>query len=142
MPHNAIHGHGHNHDHADHLHSHVAEADTVDDLQVLTAQFIDGFREAKDKAAYLRIAGVPLEIDDPADQPAFDTLELPATSDPPARDPEPSDLGEAPRDQGGAGVGAEAQSIADAGRHGHHVLHRASYLYPDGVGARVDAERR
>ena len=81
MPHDAIHGHGHNHDHADHLHSHVAEADTVDDLQVLTAQFIDGFREAKDKAAYLRIAGVPLEIDDPAGGPALKLVDVTLTTE-------------------------------------------------------------
>ena len=82
MPHDAIHhGHGHNHDHADHLHSHVAEADTVDDLQVLTAQFIDGFRDAKDKAAYLRIAGVPLEIDDLAGGPALKLVDVTLTTE-------------------------------------------------------------
>ena len=59
-------GHGHNHDHASHLHSHILEADTAEDLQILTAQFIDGFSTAKAKAAFLKIAGVPLEIDDPA----------------------------------------------------------------------------
>ena len=73
MPHDAHHhdhahaaGHGHNHDHASHLHSHIPEADTAEDLQILTAQFIDGFSTARDKAAFLKIAGVPLEIDDPA----------------------------------------------------------------------------
>ena len=82
MPHDTIqHGHGHNHDHADHLHSHVSEADTVDDLQVLTAQFIDGFRDAKDKAAYLRIAGVPLEIDDPAGGPALKLVDVTLTTE-------------------------------------------------------------
>ena len=35
--------------------------DAAADLQVLTAQFIDGFVGAADKAAYLRLAGVPLE---------------------------------------------------------------------------------
>ena len=35
--------------------------DQAADLQVLTDQFIEGFKSAKDKAAYLKIAGVPLE---------------------------------------------------------------------------------
>lgn len=59
--HDHAHGHGHNHAHADHLHSHLTPEDEAADLQVLTAQFIDGFVTAKDKAAYLRLAGVPLE---------------------------------------------------------------------------------
>ena len=81
MPHDAIHRHGHNHDHADHLHSHISESDSADDLQVLTAQFIDGFRAAKDKAAYLRIAGVPLEIDDPAGGPALKLVDVTLTTE-------------------------------------------------------------
>jgi hypothetical protein len=60
MPHDHPHHH-HNHHHADHLHSHLTPEDEASDLQVLTAQFIDGFVEARDKAAYLRLAGVPLE---------------------------------------------------------------------------------
>ncbi|NKX43750.1 hypothetical protein [Roseicyclus persicicus] len=59
--HDHPHGHGHNHAHADHLHSHLMPEDEAADLQVLTAQFIDGFVSARDKAAYLRLAGVPLE---------------------------------------------------------------------------------
>ncbi|BDW84142.1 MULTISPECIES: hypothetical protein [Roseicyclus] len=59
--HGHSHGHGHNHAHADHLHSHLTPEDAAADLQVLTAQFIDGFVNARDKAAYLRLAGVPLE---------------------------------------------------------------------------------
>ena len=35
--------------------------DQAADLQVLTTQFIDGFVQATDKAAYLKLAGVPLE---------------------------------------------------------------------------------
>ncbi|MEO1276337.1 MAG: hypothetical protein AAFV96_13430 [Pseudomonadota bacterium] len=62
MPHD--HPHTHNRP-ADHLHSHMGEQDAAAELQVLTTQFIDGFREARDKAAYLRLAGVPLEIADP-----------------------------------------------------------------------------
>lgn len=70
MPHDHPHHHGHHHhphDHnhshgpADHLHSHLTPEDEAADLQVLTAQFIDGFVTAADKAAYLRLAGVPLE---------------------------------------------------------------------------------
>ncbi|TDL90450.1 hypothetical protein [Meridianimarinicoccus aquatilis] len=55
------HGAGHNHAHGDHLHSHGKPDDAASDLQVLTAQFIDGFVQAADKSAYLRLAGVPFE---------------------------------------------------------------------------------
>jgi agmatinase len=41
------HGHGHNHAHADHLHSHLTPEDEAADLQVLTAQFIDGFVDSR-----------------------------------------------------------------------------------------------
>lgn len=62
MPHDIVNGHiGHNHA-ADHLHSHLRPEDEAADLQVICAQFIEGFRDAKDKAAYLSIAHVPLEI--------------------------------------------------------------------------------
>lgn len=61
MPHDIVNGHiGHNHDH-DHLHSHLKPEDEAADLQVLATQFIDGFVQASDKAAYLRLAGVPTE---------------------------------------------------------------------------------
>ncbi len=61
MPHDIVNGHiGHNHSH-DHLHSHLKPEDEAQDLQVLAGQFIDGFTQAKDKMAYLRLAGVPLE---------------------------------------------------------------------------------
>ncbi len=59
--HDHTHGHGHNHAHGEHLHSHMHEADEAADLQVLATQFIDGFVNAADKAAYLRLAGVPFE---------------------------------------------------------------------------------
>ncbi len=62
MPHDHPHPHDHNHAHGDHLHSHMHEADDAADLQLLSTQFIDGFREAKDKMSFLRLAGVPLEI--------------------------------------------------------------------------------
>ncbi len=61
MPHDIVNGHiGHNHGN-DHLHSHLPPEDEAAELQVLATQFIDGFVEAKDKMAYLRLAGVPLE---------------------------------------------------------------------------------
>lgn len=61
MPHDIVNGAvGHNHSH-DHLHSHVPPEDEAADLQILTDQFIDGFVQARDKAAYLKLAGVPLE---------------------------------------------------------------------------------
>lgn len=56
----AAHGHGHNRP-ADHLHSHLHDLDDAADLQVLTAQFIDGFVQAADKTSYLKLAGVPFE---------------------------------------------------------------------------------
>ncbi len=68
MPHDHHHPHAHHHprDHnhpqdADHLHSHMHEQDAAADLQVLAAQFIDGFVQAKDKTSYLKLAGVPFE---------------------------------------------------------------------------------
>lgn len=83
MPHDHAHNHhhhhhgpGHNHDHADHMHSHMHEVDEAAELQVLTAQFIDGFAAAKDKMSYLRIAGVPLEIDAPAGGPKMKLVDV------------------------------------------------------------------
>lgn len=62
MPHDHPHHHPHDHNHpADHLHSHMGDADRAADLQVLTTQFIDGFTQAADKTAYLKLAGVPFE---------------------------------------------------------------------------------
>ena len=62
MPHDIVNGHvGHNHAH-DHLHSHLKPEDEAADLKVVCEEFIDGFQSAKDKAAYLKIAGIPLEI--------------------------------------------------------------------------------
>ncbi|MEO1291516.1 MAG: hypothetical protein AAFV62_01580 [Pseudomonadota bacterium] len=73
------HDHAHSHDHAHHqhhhgaghngpdgapyhLHSHLSPEDEAAELQALTAQFIEGFTQATDKAAFLKLAGVPLEI--------------------------------------------------------------------------------
>ena len=70
MPHDHAHHHHHDHDHHhphdhnhpdDHLHSHMHDTDHAAELQVLTAQFIDGFVQAKDKMSYLRLAGIPVE---------------------------------------------------------------------------------
>ena len=61
MPHDIVNGHiGHNHA-DDHLHSHMPPEDEAAELQVLATQFIEGFKLAGDKTAYLRLAGVPLE---------------------------------------------------------------------------------
>ncbi|MEL6516968.1 MAG: hypothetical protein AAFQ39_04575 [Pseudomonadota bacterium] len=61
MPHDIVNGSiGHNHAH-DHLHSHLKPEDEAADLQLLTAQFIEGFVQASDKPSYLRVAGVPFE---------------------------------------------------------------------------------
>jgi hypothetical protein len=62
MPHDHPHAAGHNHPHdGDHLHSHMHHADDASDLQVLAAQFIDGFLQAKDETSYLRLAGGAFE---------------------------------------------------------------------------------
>lgn len=82
MPHDHHH-HGHHHDHphdhnhadADHLHSHMHAPDEAAELQVLAAQFIDGFQQAKDKMSYLRLAGVPLERTD-GDGPSLKLVDV------------------------------------------------------------------
>ena len=90
MPHDIVNGHighhhhhphDHNHDHGpDHLHSHMESADRAADLQVLATQFIDGFQQAKDKQAYLKLAGVPLEIT-PGDGPALKLVDVQLTTE-------------------------------------------------------------
>lgn len=61
--HDHAHGVGHNHAHAgDHLTSHVhgdGERERREELQALAAAFVDGFRAAPDKNAWLRLAGIP-----------------------------------------------------------------------------------
>ncbi|WP_299962108.1 hypothetical protein [uncultured Roseobacter sp.] len=62
MPHDIVDGHiGHNHSHGEHLHSHMDPAEGAAEIAVLATQFIDGFVQAADKTAYLRLAGVPFE---------------------------------------------------------------------------------
>ncbi|MEM7745996.1 MAG: hypothetical protein AAF409_20050 [Pseudomonadota bacterium] len=83
MPHDHPHPHSHPHDHNhadDHLHSHMHSPDEAAELQVLAEQFIDGFREAKDKMSYLRLAGVPLERDDP-DGPGLKLVDVKLTTE-------------------------------------------------------------
>ena len=75
------HPHDHNHDHADHLHSHIDPGDEAADIQVLATQFIDGFRDAKDKAAYLKIAGVPLEIPGDGGGPSLKLVDVQLTTE-------------------------------------------------------------
>jgi hypothetical protein len=62
------HGPGHNHELAEHLHSHVhgdSRRREKEELQVLCASFIDGFRDAADKNSYLRLAEVPFQMQGP-----------------------------------------------------------------------------
>lgn len=59
--HSHPHDHNHPHDH-DHLHSHVhgdGGSARQEELKVLATSFIEGFRQAKDKTSYLRLADVP-----------------------------------------------------------------------------------
>lgn len=57
------HGPGHNHKHHhDHMHSHVHTdpgKERQDRLQALASSFIDGYRKADDKPAFLELAGIP-----------------------------------------------------------------------------------
>ena len=81
MPHDIINGHtGHNHDH-DHLHSHLKPEDEAADLQLLADQFIDGFVGAKDKMSYLRLAGVPLERDQPGGGASMKLVDVQLTTE-------------------------------------------------------------
>ncbi|APX12966.1 hypothetical protein [Tateyamaria omphalii] len=81
MPHDIVNGHiGHNHA-ADHLHSHLKPEDEAADIQVLCTQFIDGFRDAKDKAAYLKIANIPLEMPCTSGGPDLKLVDVSVTSE-------------------------------------------------------------
>lgn len=76
MPHDIVNGHiGHNHA-ADHLHSHLKPEDEAADLQVLCTEFIESWRTAKDKAAFLKISGVPLEITDEDGGPSLKLVDV------------------------------------------------------------------
>ncbi|MEM7527116.1 MAG: hypothetical protein AAF416_05490 [Pseudomonadota bacterium] len=76
MPHDHPHVHGHNHAHSDHLHSHMVPPDLGDTLRALAEQFVAGFLAAGDKTAYLRLAGVPFEIEDKAGGPALKLVDV------------------------------------------------------------------
>ncbi|TVQ52409.1 MAG: hypothetical protein EA355_15065 [Rhodobacteraceae bacterium] len=86
MPHDAPHGHAHPHDHnhahgPDHLHSHIAARDDAEALRVLADQFVEGFRAAKDKVAYLRLAGVPLALPDGRGGPSLKLVDVRLTTE-------------------------------------------------------------
>ncbi len=54
-------GHNNHHDH-EHLHSHVhvdAEAERAEAMRKLADTFVDSFRKASDKQAFLKLAGIP-----------------------------------------------------------------------------------
>lgn len=94
MPHDHHHGHSHDHHHhhhhphdhnqghdADHLHSHMHDQDDAADLQVLAAQFIDGFLQAKDKTSYLKLAGIPFERPGKGGAKALKLVDVELTTD-------------------------------------------------------------
>ncbi|MEL6532219.1 MAG: hypothetical protein AAFN09_07800 [Pseudomonadota bacterium] len=82
MPHDIVGGHiGHNHSHNDYLQSHLKPEDQAADLQVLTAQFIEGFVQASDKAAYLKLAGVPLERPGQSGETALKLVDVELTTE-------------------------------------------------------------
>ena len=80
MPHDHAPGAGHNQTGADHLHSHLPAHEAAEDLQTLTAQFIAGFQAASDKTSYLRLAGIPFEIDG-AGGPPLKLVDVAMTTD-------------------------------------------------------------
>ncbi|MGI3168535.1 hypothetical protein ACRARG_05255 [Pseudooceanicola sp. C21-150M6] len=79
-PHPHPHDHNHSQD-AEHLHSHMHEHDEAADLQVLAAQFIDGFVQAKDKTSYLKLAGVPFERPGQGGSKALKLVDVELTTD-------------------------------------------------------------
>ena len=85
-PHHHHHDHAHPHDHnhphgADHLHSHMDGPDRAEALRALAAEFIESFSAAKDKVAYLRLAGVPLELPDGRGGPTLKLVDVQLTTD-------------------------------------------------------------
>ena len=70
------HDHGHNHAEPWHLHSHMPEEDRAAEIAVLARQFIDGFRAAADKAAWLTLAGVPRELPGGEDGPGMKLVDV------------------------------------------------------------------
>lgn len=81
-PHDHVHhGHGHNHPDGEHLHSHMHHDDAAADLQVLAAQFIEGFVQASDKTSYLKLAGVPFERPGKGGAKALKLVDVELTTD-------------------------------------------------------------
>jgi hypothetical protein len=58
----------------------VAPDDGAEALAVLAEQFLDGFRQAADKTAYLRLMGVPFEIADEAGGPPLKLVDVRVTA--------------------------------------------------------------
>lgn len=63
------------------MHSHMHHHDDAADLQVLAAQFIDGFVMAKDKTTYLKLAGVPFERPGKGGAKALKLVDVELTTD-------------------------------------------------------------
>ncbi|MGF1552705.1 MAG: hypothetical protein ACFBWO_09420 [Paracoccaceae bacterium] len=78
--HDHAHGPGHNHAHGEHLASHLHGDDGSEALAALAEQFLDGFRQAADKTAYLRLTGIPFEIADEAGGPSLKLVDVVATT--------------------------------------------------------------
>ncbi len=74
------HDHGRNAP-AEHLQSHLGAPDRAADLRALAEQFVEGFRQAADKQAYLRIAGIPTERDDPEGGPGLKLVDVRLTTE-------------------------------------------------------------
>jgi hypothetical protein len=59
----------------------MAPADRGEALKVLAEQFVEGFLAASDKTAWLRLAGVPLEIADEAGGPPLKLVDVSLRTD-------------------------------------------------------------
>lgn len=67
---------GHNHDPAAHLRSHLETGDEGAELQALAAEFIQSFRTASDKAAFLALAGIPRELPGKGGAPSLKLVDV------------------------------------------------------------------
>lgn len=65
----------HHHNHGPDSHHHQ-DGDKSNDTAALDGAFIDGFRAASDKRAFLALAGVPLEIEPEDGGPGLKLLEV------------------------------------------------------------------
>ena len=79
-PHGPGHNHRTGHTHAAdapmHLHSHMEQEDAATEIGMLCDQFIEGFRDATDKATFLRLAGVAFEIPGGAGGPSLKLVDV------------------------------------------------------------------